>query len=118
MSTIVPSTNRVPLPLRKPYTPEKPQRPRAMTIALGFPYLEGVLICADTQMSYPTGAKYVEHKITAEEIDGCRCVFTFAGEFGLATEIRTKVFRQIARYIKETQANPATEELHAIVEAT
>jgi 20S proteasome alpha/beta subunit len=102
---------------QKPYTPEKSQRPKAMTIALAFPYLEGVLVCADTQMSYPTGTKYVEHKITAEEIDECRYVFAFAGDLGLATEIRTKNFRQIARFIKETRTNPVTEEFHAIVEA-
>lgn len=88
-----------------------------MTIALAFPYLEGVLVCADTQMSYPTGTKYAEHKITAEEIDGCRCIFAFAGDLGLATEIRNKIFRKITAFVKATQANPVTEELHAIVEA-
>lgn len=107
--------NRPSLP-KKPYTPEKLQRPRAMTIALGFPYLEGMLVCADTQMSYPTGTKYAEQKITTGEIEDCRYIFAFAGDLGLATEIRTKIFRKIALYIKETKTSPLTEELHAIVE--
>ncbi len=89
-----------------------------MTIAMGFPYADGLLICADTQMSYPTGTKFVEHKIKVGESAECPCVFAFAGDLELATEIRSKIFRQIARFIKETQASPTTEELHAIVEDT
>lgn len=102
--------------LRKPYTPEKLQRPKAMTIALAFPYLEGVLVCADTQMSYATGTKYTEHKITVKDIDGCRCVFAFAGEIGLSSEIRSKIFRQITEFIKRSGATLATDDIHASIE--
>ena len=112
MATVVTKVKPTP---KKPYTPVKA---KAVTIALAFPYSEGVLVCADTQMSYPTGTKYSDHKITAGKIEGCPCIFAFADQVGLASEMRTKIFRQIERFIKETQASPATDDLHAIVEAT
>jgi len=41
-----------PLPvIREPYTPEKPKGAKAMTIAIGFPYKDGILVCADPQIT-------------------------------------------------------------------
>lgn len=102
-----------PLPPRKPYTPAKPQKAKAMTIAIGFPYKDGILVCADTQMTYATGTKFSDHKIFAEDIENCPCIFAFADQSGLAAEIRSKIFRRIR---EESHAELTTQQVQDVVE--
>ena len=50
-----------------------------MTIGVGFVCEDGVVLCSDNQITYPTNHKYYECKIYPHSIPGGRIAFTFAG---------------------------------------
>jgi len=88
-----------------------------MTIALGFPYSDGIMVCSDSQMTYPTGAKYTDHKIFAGEIEEFPCIFAFADQSGLANEIKTKIFKKLARLCQESGQSLSIEDACGVVES-
>jgi 20S proteasome alpha/beta subunit len=88
MSTITTPANQMRPPIRKPYTPEKPKGAKAMTIAAAIPYREGVLVCADTQISYPNGLMYSDLKVLPFPVEGIRAVFAYSDQVNLAHEIK------------------------------
>lgn len=78
MTTIVPRLPLYPKPLRKEL---KPQRGEPMTIAAGFRFMDGIMLCADMEQ---TGSITVssESKIFIQANDDCCLVITGAGTTG------------------------------------
>ena len=62
-----------------------------MTIVLGFRCTDGVVICADQQITAPGAFKYHQTKITVEDFEGFSAVFAYAGQPGLALEVHDKI---------------------------
>ncbi len=90
-----PQLIEVPIRHRKPYpdTPPKPKTPRgkAMTIAAGFRCQDGIILCADRQISSVGRHKYSEEKILPIDGVNWKVALTYAGEPGLAKEARDKI---------------------------
>jgi 20S proteasome alpha/beta subunit len=115
MSSAFAPVNRPGLP-KKPYTPEKPKGAKAMTAVIGFPYKDGIMVCADSQLTYPNGTKYTDHKVFAGGINSFPCLFAFADQGGLATEVRKKIFKEITKNNQDANGAITTEEVSKIVE--
>src|SRR5208282_3434119 len=47
----------------KPYILPNKRETKAMTIALGFPCIDGIVLCSDSQVTTPGAMKYHESKI-------------------------------------------------------
>ncbi len=62
-----------------------------MTIVLGFRCADGVVMCADQQITAPGAFKYHQTKITVEDFEGFSAVFAYAGQPGLALEVHDKI---------------------------
>jgi hypothetical protein len=95
-----PPSHNLPRPPNKlPYTPPKPnvrKEDKTMTMVAGFRCTDGIVICADQQMTSPGGFKYHECKISIEEGGSAwRLVFAYAGVPGLAKEAREKIMRTV-----------------------
>ena len=63
----------------KPYTPLD-MKVEAMTIAAGFKCQDGVVLCADTEMSVPYLLKYPASKMTIVPFLKSKAFFTYAGD--------------------------------------
>jgi len=74
-------------------------RREAVTIAAGFRFADGVVLCADTQITYQGVAKVSGTKIFPFEFkrNGSRAVFTFSGDLKYAKGGITKCVRAIAK---------------------
>ena len=62
-----------------------------MTIVLGFRCTDGVIICADQQITSPGAFKYHQTKISIERFKSFDAVFAYAGQPGLALEVHDKI---------------------------
>lgn len=91
---------RLPKPKRpfdirpKPKYPPKPQllpRRRAVTIVVGFRCVDGIVICADQQVTASGAFKYHEPKISKEDFDNFTAVFSYAGSPEQANEVHDKI---------------------------
>lgn len=51
----------------------------AVTIGIGFFCGDGIVLCADTQITFPQSHKYYEHKIYPRQTANWTTAFTFAG---------------------------------------
>jgi hypothetical protein len=69
----------VPKPLKKPYIAPR-KGARSMTIAAGFRCMDGVVLCADSQITIPGLLKYPESKIRMAEYLQSKPFFTFCGD--------------------------------------
>jgi len=67
-------------------------------------------------MTYTTGAKYTDQKIFPLDVEGCRCVFAFAGDGGLGAEVRDKSFRKLGEFLRHADAEVSSEEFRAAAE--
>ena len=67
-----------------------------MTIALGLPCRDGLVICADEQVSAPGGNKYQEERISCVELFGSAVVSSYAGAPGLWKEATDKLTRKLS----------------------
>lgn len=78
---------------KPPYLPKPQQAPRkeAVTIVIGFRCVDGIVICADQQITAAGAFKYHEPKISAEDFETFTAVFAYAGLPGLAQEVHNKV---------------------------
>src|SRR5271157_541046 len=103
-------------PVRRPYTPEKPKGERQMTAVVGFPYQNGIMVCADSEITAPNGLKYSGHKIFPLDTGVCRCLFAYADQSGLATDIRNRISRQIGMLIKEPDTEIPVEDIRIAVD--
>jgi 20S proteasome alpha/beta subunit len=66
-----------------------------MTIALGLPCQEGLVICADEQVLAPGGDRYQEERISCVELFGSVLVSSYAGSLGLWKEATDKIARRL-----------------------
>src|SRR5690242_15446901 len=78
----IPKLHIVPRPLKG----RVHQQGKAVTIAAGFRFADGVLLCADTQITYEGIAKVSGTKILPFEFkrSGVKVVFTFSGDVSYA----------------------------------
>lgn len=79
----VPPHRPFPLPPEKPYIPFHKRLPigvKAMTMVAGFGCKDGVVLCADTEMTMPGWIKFPGSKIRLYPKLKCRAAFTFAGD--------------------------------------
>ena len=85
-------TNSLSKPPQKHYIPSrKLEAKAAMTVVVGFRCKEGIVICADRQVSSVGSFKYEEQKITKLESAGESIVFAYSGLPSLAGEARDKI---------------------------
>jgi 20S proteasome alpha/beta subunit len=84
MSAIVPPTKPLFPPTRKPYTPEKPKRAKAMTIAVGFLCDNGehLLLAADRQITSRGAYKIRRQKYAQSQQGFFDMAFVYSGEPG------------------------------------
>lgn len=74
-----PPSRRLPLKPKKPYSGPRREK-RSMTIAAGFCCSDGVVLCADTQLTIPGSLKYPESKIRmSPDLRACP-VFAFCDD--------------------------------------
>jgi 20S proteasome alpha/beta subunit len=66
-----------------------------MTIALGLPCREGLLICADQEVSAPGGDKFYEERISCVDLFGSALVSSYGGSSGLWKEAIEKISRRL-----------------------
>jgi 20S proteasome alpha/beta subunit len=66
-------------------------RPRAMTIAIGMRCIDGIVLCADQEITGPSGVKYYEEKIHVIEGRGWVLALTYADSTGLMKEAQKKI---------------------------
>src|SRR5579883_1906982 len=66
-----------------------------MTIALGVPCREGLLICADQEVLASGSDKYYEERISCVGLFGSALVSTYAGSPGLWKEANEKISRRL-----------------------
>lgn len=89
----------VPFRPEKPYTPPKPRktlsRGKAMTMVAGFACSDGVVLCADTEMTIPGWVKFPGSKIQIYNKLKCRAAFAFAGDKGFCRMFMDKLIRRI-----------------------
>jgi len=66
-----------------------------MTIALGLPCRDGLLICADQEILTQGGDKYYEERISCMDLFGSAIVSTYAGSPALWKEANEKIARRL-----------------------
>jgi 20S proteasome alpha/beta subunit len=66
-----------------------------MSIALGLPSREGLVICADEQVLAPDGDRYHEERISSVDLFGSVLVSSYAGPPGLWKEATDKIARRL-----------------------
>lgn len=88
---------------KPPYPPSPQLAPRkeAVTIVVGFRCSDGIVICADRQITSEGAFKYHEPKISVEEFDAFSAVFAYAGLPGLAQEVHAKVTQTLRQAAAE-----------------
>jgi 20S proteasome alpha/beta subunit len=64
---------------------------KAVTIVVGFRCSDGIVICADRQITASGAFKYHQTKISSEEFDTFTAVFAYAGLPGIAKEVHDKI---------------------------
>jgi 20S proteasome alpha/beta subunit len=80
-----------------PYPPRKPYIRHKMTVVLGIRCTDGIVLCADEQVSAVGSHKYYEQKIIARDGFIESIAFAFAGLPGLAMEAREKIMKIVDR---------------------
>jgi 20S proteasome alpha/beta subunit len=66
-----------------------------MTMVVGFQCTDGLVLCADQQITSGAGFKYHEKKLSIEEGPAWKIVFGYSGTPGLAQEVQEKVMRVV-----------------------
>jgi 20S proteasome alpha/beta subunit len=86
---------RLPKPPRKTYIRPDKRESKAVTLVAGFRCSDGLVVCADRQVSSPDSIKYYEPKITIEYGFGNSILFAYSGLPSLAREAREKILRRL-----------------------
>jgi 20S proteasome alpha/beta subunit len=86
---------RLPKPSLKPYIRPIRQENKAMTVVVGLRCKDGIVICADQQVTSPGSHKYNECKINIETVHREPVVFAYSGLPSLAREAREKMLNKI-----------------------
>jgi hypothetical protein len=89
---------RLPKLSQKPYIP-KPARAKALTIAAAFQAQDGVVLCADSQMTVPFVLKYPAKKIIGFPKLRCKPHFTFAGR----EDFSKNAIKRLGRRIEQSE---------------
>src|SRR5271170_6684014 len=79
MTTSFAPVQPLPNPSLKPYIRPNDRRNKVMTIAAGFKCSDGIVLCADSQMTASDGTKYNAPKIFSYSENQVDAVFAFAG---------------------------------------
>jgi 20S proteasome alpha/beta subunit len=66
-----------------------------MTIALGLPCRDGLLMCADQEVPAPSGDKYFEERISCIDLFGSALVSSYGGSSALWKEATEKISRRL-----------------------
>ena len=66
-----------------------------MTIVIGFRCVDGIVICADRQITAPGAFKYHEPKISTEDFETFTAIFAYAGFPELAHEVHDKICAEL-----------------------
>lgn len=92
----LPFPQKLPCRDQKPYIPPQRKGARAMTIVAGFRCTDGIVVCADQQISLPGFHKYHEAKISREaDQEWTSILFAYSGLPGLAREAQEKMVRAL-----------------------
>jgi 20S proteasome alpha/beta subunit len=86
----------LPTPRRLPKPPEKPYK-APMTAVANLRWGNGIVLCADRQITQPGGHKYYEQKISIERIQNQDIVFAYSGLPSLALEAREKIVKKLTQ---------------------
>jgi 20S proteasome alpha/beta subunit len=84
---------RLPKPPQKPYIRPDKRESKAMTIVAGFRCADGIVLCADQQVSAVGSHKYFETKIVARDGFIESIAFAYSGLPSLAHEAREKMMK-------------------------
>ena len=76
-----------------------------MTIAAAIPHKNGIVICADSQITYPSGLKYFDSKVFPIPLAEVQAIFTFADQANLACEVRDEITQRLASAVKDSGAD-------------
>lgn len=79
-----------PLPYQRLKPKERPLRGKAVTIGIGFLCQDGIVLCADNQITWPQSHKAYECKIYLHFTDEWWMVNTFAGDVDLVKSFNGK----------------------------
>lgn len=82
-----------------------------MTIVVGFRCVDGIVMCADRQITAAGAFKYHEPKISKEDFDNFSAVFSYAGSSELANEVHDKICSSLHK-------TPITKDVIEIVRET
>jgi hypothetical protein len=74
---------------------ERPTRPTSMTALIGMVCTNGIVICADQQVSAADSYKYNERKISVETGSDWGVIFAYAGLPTLMKEVSQKITKQL-----------------------
>jgi 20S proteasome alpha/beta subunit len=83
----------LPKPIQKPYIQPGTRKGKAMTIVAGFRCTDGIVLCADQQVSAVGSHKYFETKIVARDGFIESIAFAYSGLPSLAREAREKMMK-------------------------
>jgi|SRR5579863_2574156 len=78
-----------------------------MTIALGLPCADGLVICTDGQLSVSGGHKFQEEKIDCQEFYGATLIFAYAGLPALWKEAKNKIAYALQKSESSLEDGPA-----------
>lgn len=106
MPPLHPARKPLPVPHPKPYIRREklPVEAKSVTLAAGFRCKDGVVLCADTEITMEGWLKYPESKIRVYSQLKHQPVFTFAGYANFAGMFISKLSRRVALAEKEGQS--------------
>ncbi len=102
--------HKPPYPARK----HRPPRRKQVTIAAGFHYKDGVVICADSEMTHPQALKIGEEKIQFFPGRQACMVMTGAGD----RDFIRMAFEKVVRKLQASPANIDNDDVQAAIEDT
>lgn len=89
-----------------------------MTMALGLPCREGLLICADEEVSARGGDKYYEERISCVDLFGSAFVSSYGGSSDLWREAMEKIARKLSELQGPDEDGDVCVTPHAIYETS
>jgi|SRR5271157_4393694 len=92
--SVIALPSRLPYPTQKPHNPRERQRAKAMTIAAGFRCANGVVLCADTQITQVGGKSYKSKILPVNREEDCFLVY--AGDVDFVREFTADLKQIVA----------------------
>lgn len=94
-----------PRPYLSPLRKRLPGERRAVTIGIGFSCSDGIVLCADRQMTGAGGFKFEQSKISGGGRDHWMILFTYAGDPDAAKVMLRKTCRQITAEMRKAKSD-------------